>query len=433
MQSPAQAGDAGKRLMSDQKAAIMSALTRPEGTRWTETTAPTMVEYVADDIITRSELVAYVAENGGGGGGSTPDATTSTKGKAVILGGTAAAPTVPATALTGTIDDARIPSGITRDSELASAVSGIVAGAPGALDTLDELAAAFGDDPTAIATITAALAVRLRVDAAQSLTTGQKLQARQNIAAARVLVDGAEVDTYDVSTAAVTPGDIGAQPADPDLTAIAALTATTDNFMQAKAGAWASRTLAQVKTDLGVVAAAVAGPWGNNLWAVGGCDNHERSNAGGYPGGGTAILSEFTAPVANTITKLGSVVGDVAGTSITLVRHALYTVDGAGNKTMVARTASTPTHGATANAAASFALSTVGGYPASYTFIPGQRYAIGLLCVGSNIGNFHGRYTGNGVGLTPVLATGFGGQSDLAASYGAGTPWFFSPYVYGQP
>lgn len=42
------------------------------------------------------------------------------------------------------------------------------------------------------------------------------------------------------------------QPLDSDLTTIAGLTATTDNFMQAKAGAWASRTVAQVKTDLGL-------------------------------------------------------------------------------------------------------------------------------------------------------------------------------------
>lgn len=42
------------------------------------------------------------------------------------------------------------------------------------------------------------------------------------------------------------------QPLDSDLTTIAGLTATTDNFLQSKAGAWASRTIAQVKTDLGL-------------------------------------------------------------------------------------------------------------------------------------------------------------------------------------
>lgn len=40
------------------------------------------------------------------------------------------------------------------------------------------------------------------------------------------------------------------QPLDADLTTIAGLTATTDNFMQAKSGEWASRTIEQVKTDL---------------------------------------------------------------------------------------------------------------------------------------------------------------------------------------
>jgi hypothetical protein len=39
---------------------------------------------------------------------------------------------------------------------------------------------------------------------------------------------------------------------DADLATIAGLTATTDNFLQAKSSAWASRTVAQVKTDLGL-------------------------------------------------------------------------------------------------------------------------------------------------------------------------------------
>lgn len=46
--------------------------------------------------------------------------------------------------------------------------------------------------------------------------------------------------------------DANKQPLDADLTTIAGLTPTTDSFMQAKAGAWAARTIAQVKTDLGI-------------------------------------------------------------------------------------------------------------------------------------------------------------------------------------
>jgi hypothetical protein len=44
--------------------------------------------------------------------------------------------------------------------------------------------------------------------------------------------------------------EIGAQPLDSDLTTIAGLTATTDNFIQSKSSAWASRTPAQVSADL---------------------------------------------------------------------------------------------------------------------------------------------------------------------------------------
>ncbi len=47
------------------------------------------------------------------------------------------------------------------------------------------------------------------------------------------------------------------QPLDSDLTTIAGLTATTDNIIQSKAGAWASRTVAQFKTDLTLVKADV--------------------------------------------------------------------------------------------------------------------------------------------------------------------------------
>ena len=49
------------------------------------------------------------------------------------------------------------------------------------------------------------------------------------------------------------------QPLDGDLTAIAALAATSDNFMQAKAGAWASRTPTQVTADLNAVTSGLKG------------------------------------------------------------------------------------------------------------------------------------------------------------------------------
>jgi len=57
----------------------------------------------------------------------------------------------------------------------------LVDGAGAALDTLNELAAALGDDPNFATTIAGELSNRVRYDAVQTLTTAQKLQACSNI------------------------------------------------------------------------------------------------------------------------------------------------------------------------------------------------------------------------------------------------------------
>lgn len=64
---------------------------------------------------------------------------------------------------------------------IAASVSGILGGAPTALDTLNELAAALGDDANYAASITTALGNKVDFAVAQALTTGQKAQAQQNI------------------------------------------------------------------------------------------------------------------------------------------------------------------------------------------------------------------------------------------------------------
>lgn len=67
---------------------------------------------------------------------------------------------------------------------ISDAITGLTTGAPAAMNTLDELAAALGDDANFAATITTALGNRVRVDAAQTLTGPQQVQARANIDAA---------------------------------------------------------------------------------------------------------------------------------------------------------------------------------------------------------------------------------------------------------
>lgn len=70
------------------------------------------------------------------------------------------------------------------DSEITAKLAALVDAAPAALDTLNELSTALGNDPNFSATMTTALGLRVRHDAAQSLSDTDKLTARTNIAAA---------------------------------------------------------------------------------------------------------------------------------------------------------------------------------------------------------------------------------------------------------
>jgi len=65
---------------------------------------------------------------------------------------------------------------------VTAAIAALVSGAPGVLDTLDELAAALGDDANFATTVTTALTNRVRTDtASQGLNSTQKGNARTNI------------------------------------------------------------------------------------------------------------------------------------------------------------------------------------------------------------------------------------------------------------
>ena len=67
------------------------------------------------------------------------------------------------------------------NTAISTAVTGIIDGAPAAYDTLKEIATYIGNNETAVGGITTGLAKRVRVDAVQSFTEPEKLQARSNI------------------------------------------------------------------------------------------------------------------------------------------------------------------------------------------------------------------------------------------------------------
>jgi hypothetical protein len=70
------------------------------------------------------------------------------------------------------------------NGEISGAVSDLVAGAPTALDTLNELATALQTNDSEIGTILTGLDNRVRVDAAQTFDSTQQTTARTNIGAA---------------------------------------------------------------------------------------------------------------------------------------------------------------------------------------------------------------------------------------------------------
>jgi hypothetical protein len=92
-----------------------------------------------------------------------------------------------------------------------------------------------------------------------STATQNALDLKESISShnADVVTLNASIATK-ADAAATTSALAGKQPLDSDLTTLAGLTATTDNIIQSVAGAWASRTPAQVKTALAIAESDVA-------------------------------------------------------------------------------------------------------------------------------------------------------------------------------
>lgn len=99
----------------------------------------------------KSTIVAAINEVKASSAGAPPDASTTAKGIVEL------ATTAETTTGTDTVR-AVTPAGV------AAAIAALISAAPGALDTLDELAAAIGDDANFAATMTTALAGKQPLD-----------------------------------------------------------------------------------------------------------------------------------------------------------------------------------------------------------------------------------------------------------------------------
>jgi hypothetical protein len=174
-------------------------------------------------------------------------------------------------------------------------------------------------------------------------------------------------------------------------------------------------------TPLGATPSVVAGAAEtvNRVLGVAGNDT---------PATGVVCLTMFEAESNLTVGNVSMNTATANSSGLTLARMGLYTIDGSGNATLVARTASDTTLFNSSNTLYTRTFSTVGGYPATYNLVKGQRYALGVICVGSAGGNYLSTLIlsantsiGAMMAASPRLAGNLNGQADLPASIAAGS------------
>jgi hypothetical protein len=186
----------------------------------------------------KTNLVGAINEVKAGSSGSPPSASTTVQGVIEIA--------TLAEVTTGT-DAVRsvTPQGVRQETDaVKTAILGV--GVPAALDTLDELAAALGDDANFAATVTTSLAGKQPLDsdltAIAALVSAANKVPYATGAGAWALADlsvfgRSLIDDADAATALAT---LGAQASDADLTAIAALVSGADKAPYATGvGTWA--------------------------------------------------------------------------------------------------------------------------------------------------------------------------------------------------
>jgi hypothetical protein len=144
-----------------------------------------------------------------------------------------------------------------------------------------------------------------------------------------------------------------------------------------------------------------------------------QCNAANVPSGtGNCRFTFFTARKTETVTQIRTISGSTAAATSTLCRVGIYSVDGSGNLTLIASIANDTALWAATNTAYTRSLS------ASFTKTRGNRYAVGLIFVGTTAPTFAGINTGfasSEFGIGPRLGALTGSNADLPATVAVGS------------
>ena len=104
-----------------------------------------------------------------------------TSAQILLADGTVIDLTIESQGINSNDSDTKVPSNAAVKDAIDTAISNLVNGAPTALDTLNELAAALNDDAAFSTTVTTALGNRLQFDQSQTLSSSQRTQILTNL------------------------------------------------------------------------------------------------------------------------------------------------------------------------------------------------------------------------------------------------------------
>ena len=122
-----------------------------------------------DLTVTGSATAASFVKSGG------------TSAQILLANGSVIDLTIESQGINSNDSDTKVPSNAAVKDAIDTAISNLVSGAPTALDTLNELAAALGDDAAFSTTVTTALGNRLKFDSSQTLSSAEKTQVLTNL------------------------------------------------------------------------------------------------------------------------------------------------------------------------------------------------------------------------------------------------------------